>query len=353
MADDDAIAAADQAAEAPGPPPGLDPDDEERHQAIHEILAELRGDTDAKSDEPQADSEPEQDPASEGDPVPEGEEAVGSEPDGVEQDVGPEPLGELPAGDPSLTASPAESPAPHPRQAPQAGLRSLLPLASTPRSLILLHAFFLLAFAAVTWLGWSRVAATLGAVRETLPQAGRQDAEEPAAPQPRTSARASLVPPAPEKPEPVLQVDEGLQYVQAMEAADVHFVKGEYAEAAAGYARALETMPRHWDDGACAYRLAECYLRLRDYPRAAKAFGQVAASYPSHYKPRALFKLGEVRLSLGAYAKAREAFCDLLLLQDRYGEDARAYIERAYFRIADCYRLEAESLAAAGPEEMP
>ena len=194
------------------------------------------------------------------------------------------------------------------------------------------------------------MASTLTAVKDGLAKGeGRGTRAEGRADKPATGAsstqEATLVPrPAP--PAPVLQVDEGLRYVQEMEGADLRFEKGDYAEAAAGYARALSAMPRHWDDGACAFRLAECYLRLRDYDRAVAAYERVAASYPSRYKPRALYQLGEVHLQLKAYGKARVAFYDLLLLQGRYGDDAQSHVQRAYYRIADCCRLEAETLAA-------
>jgi tetratricopeptide (TPR) repeat protein len=132
-----------------------------------------------------------------------------------------------------------------------------------------------------------------------------------------------------------------------MEKADLLFEKGRYREAAAAYQRALGLMPKNWNDGAAAFRLGECYFRLRDYPRAIAAYDRVALAYPSHFQPRALFQLGEAHVHLRAYAKARAAFYSLLLRQGRYGPEIAPYIERAYYRVADCYWLEAESLASA------
>ncbi len=337
MADDDAATAADQAAEAPA-------DEEERHQAVHEILAELRGEseTDQDPDDPAPDPEPD-------DALP-APPATDPEPDGVEQDEDPEPVGGPPAGDRSAPPSHPESPAPRQRQADKAGPRSLLPLASTPRSLILLHALSLGVACIIAWVACRHVASTLAAVRYEVGRIERRGTRTEGGARAASSVGAAIGPRTP-PPAPILQVDEGLRYVQEVEQADVRFVKGEYAAAAAGYARALESMPRHWDDGACAYRLAESYLRLRDYPRAVAAFEEVAVSYPSRYKPRALYKLGDVYLTLGAYEKARKAFYDLLLLQGRYGEDAKSHIQLAHYRIADCYRLEAESLAGLEKED--
>ena len=345
MADDDAILAAQDAAmadlhdpQAPaaGPPADDGPDDE-RQEAIHEILAELRGDTgdDAAAPEP---------PPAAG--VDEQEEATAP---------APEPAAP-PAADEQTSAPAARPPEPEPAPAPvaaapaprpaQAGLAARF--ASAPHSLILVHSAFLVILTGVIWLGYGQMASTLAVIRDQFGRGGA-DGRPTRRAQTSTSAHASLMP-RPTPREPVLSVDEGLQYTQTVEQADVLFEKGGFAEAAAAYARALAVMPASWDDGACAYRLGECYARLGDSLRAIPAFERVARSYPNQYKPRALSQLGEAHLKLGAFATARQAFHDLLLLQDRYGDEAKAHVQRAYYRIADCYRLEAAQLEGTGEE---
>jgi tetratricopeptide (TPR) repeat protein len=185
---------------------------------------------------------------------------------------------------------------------------------------------------------YGRVSATLGqiAARPAPPAAS------PSLPQPPAAAAAK-----PSLGEPVLQVDEGLRYVQEMEKADLLFEKGQHYAAAAGYRRALDILPESWNDGAAAFRLGECYLKLADCPSAIAAYERVALAPRSDYYPQALLQIGETHLKLKAYARAREAFYSLLLLQGRFGAEAAPCVERAYYRVADTYWLEAQGLAEA------
>jgi len=154
-------------------------------------------------------------------------------------------------------------------------------------------------------------------------------------------------PQAPTAPEPVVQLDKGLRYVQLVERADVLFEKRDYTAAAKAYEEALAAMPPNWNDGAAAFRLGECRFRLGDYPRAIAAYEKVAAAFPGDFQPKALFRLGEAHIKLGAFAKAREAFYSLLLLQGRIGSEVEPLVEQAYYRVADCYWSEARQVAEA------
>jgi len=323
-----------------------DADSEERKAAISEILAELRGEAPDEDASPEpapptpADTEPDSEPEAPQTPEP--------EPSSVEQEEDSEPAVGTPAGGPpDLPASPA----PRQRLAREADRRPS-PQASTPRNLILLHALFVGLFSTLAWLGYRQMASTLGAVRDGLRHgspAAAQGAGDPA----QAALPGAQSPSVGQAPAAVLQVDEGLRYVQEMEKADLLFEQGTYRAAAAAYGRAVEIVPPSWDDGAAAFRLGECYFRLGDHPRAISAYERVAAAYPSGFQPRALFQLGEAHLRLKAYGKARDAFHDLLLRQGHWGADAAAHIQKAYYRIADCYRLEAEALAEAGRRAAP
>ena len=302
---------------------------EDRQEAISEILAELRGDT-------VPEHEPRDDVSNEPGPAAEPPDDSGAGPDGGEQDEDPEPAAGPSQGEPSATPEPRQRPAATASPRP-------LPQASTPRTLVLLHACFLLLISILVWLGYRQVAVALHAVKDAVaPRQVAAAAGLPAAPAPRHA-------PGPAAPaDPVLKADEGLRYVQEVEKADLLFDKGQHLEAAGAYRRALDVMPTSWNDGAAAFRLGECYFHLRDYTQAVAAYERVAAAYRGRFKPRALFQLGEAYLCLEAYAKARTAFYDLLLQQKRYEADAPQQIQKAYYRIADCYRLEAASVGGPG-----
>ena len=302
--------------------------DDERRRAITEILAELSDDVD--------DEVPEPDPP----PVPEPE--AGPEP-APEAAPGPAPRPEEPAPEPEPRASDAEEeeepvePLASPPARPAA---PALSLAGLPSVLIVLHALLLVVVVAGTWLINLRVAERFeSAVAHPLPAAPAP------APEPERVSAAPGAEPR-QEPRPVLRLDGGLRYVQEMERADLLFEKQQYLAAAAAYRRSLEVMPRNWDDGAAAFRLGECHMRLDEFTRAIAAYERVARAFPGDFQPRALLRLGEAHLQLGAYAKARDALYSLLLVRGRYGPEAAPVVERAYYRLADCYWLEAQSLAA-------
>ena len=313
----------------------LDDADEDRQEAISEILAELRGD---------AAPEPEQPVSEEPGPADEPLDDSPVGPDGGEQDEESEPAAGPPEGEPSATPEPRQRPAATASPRP-------LPQASTPRTLVLLHASFLVVIAGLVWLGYRQVAVAVHGVKDAM--ASRPDtaaAGLPSARAPRPQAPAPAAPVAPATPgapvAPAHRADEGLRYVQETEKADLLFEKGQYREAATAYRRAIDVMPANWDDGAAAFRLGECYYRVGEHAQAVDAYERVAAAYPNRFKARALFQLGQAYMELTAYAKARAAFYDLLLQQEHYKADAPHQIQKAYYRIADAYRLEAEGLTS-------
>ena len=308
--------------------PLLSEPDEARQRAIAEILAELKEEPpEAGGERPEAGGER--------------PEAGGERPEaGGER---PEAGGERPeAGDQSPDPSTLD-PRPSTLVPPASGLRPPPPaprsscLAITPRTIVLLNALFVVAAIAGIWFIYERVTAALG-------ELARRPAAAPVAAAPRPAAALA---PAPAPAEPVLQVDEGLRYVQEMEKADLLFEKGDHHAAAAAYRRALDVMPPGWNDGAAAFRLGECYFRLADYPQAIAAYERVALAGPGEFQPRALFQSGEAHLRLGSYVRARQAFYSLLLRQARCGPELASCIERAYYRLADTYWLEAEQIAAS------
>ena len=305
--------------------------DDERRRAITEILAELSDDVD--DEVPELDPTPVPEPEAEPEPAPEPESSPAPQP----EEPAPEP--EPPASDAEEEESvePLATP-PAPPAAPG------LSLAGLPSVLIVLHALLLVVVVAGTWLINLRVAERFeSAVAHPLP------APPAPAPEPERVSPAPRVEPRVEprqEPQAVLRLDEGLRYVQEMERADLLFEKQQYLAAAAAYRRSLEVMPRNWDDGGAAFRLGECHMRLEEFTRAIAAYERVARAFPGDFQPRALLRLGEAHLQLGAYAKARDALYALLLVRGRYGPEAAPVVERAYYRLADCYWLEARSLAA-------
>jgi len=309
---------------------------EDRHEAISEILRELRGDT---ASEPSSEANPTGPPAGEPQTPP-------AAPVGGEQDeAARRGRGEKPVAGPPASDSLPEL-APRQRQASTADPRPV-PQASTPRTLILLHAFLLAVFAVGTWLTYRQVSHTLSALVTDVRE--RSAAPAPAAPSVAEPARPPAPPAAPKAraAEPALRGDEGIRYLQEVEKADLLFQKEQYREAAAAYQRAIEVAPLDFNDGAAAFHLGECCLRLKDYPRAIAAFESVATAYPSLFQPKALCQLGRVHLELRAYPKAREAFYALLLRRARYGSETAPLVEEATYRVADTYWLEAEALASS------
>ncbi|MFP4055858.1 MAG: tetratricopeptide repeat protein [Candidatus Brocadiia bacterium] len=324
-----------EAAPEPAAPPAgaedsdYDETEADRHEAITEILAELRGE-----EEPPGPGEDEDESPGEETFVEISDDAP-PEPQGEEQDEPVERADGPPAG------APTPSPAPRQRQAAQASSRPL-PLATTSRTLVLLHALFLAVFIVATWSVYRKVADALASVQRPEPPSPLHP------PQPRSSLPQDRADQEASQAQSTLQVDEGLRYVQTMEKADVLFEKEQYVKAAAAYRNALAVVPSGWNDGAAAFRLGQCYFRLSKYPQAIAAYRQVALAYPSSYHPRALYQLGEVHLRLGSYHKAREAFYELLLRQASFGPQAASLIEKAHYRLADAYWLEGQALDEEG-----
>lgn len=315
--------------------PAVDEALADREQAISSILRELRGDpaSDAAADEQ----------ATESGPLPGAPQSPAAEPSGGEQDGAAPAVAGPPAGDPS------ETPAPRQRQAALAGPRPG-PQAPTVRqnTLILLHACLLAVFVVGTWLTYRQVSSTLRAITAdvrqgsmvAVPLAARGPSQTPESHGPA----AVPVPPAP-LADPLLRIDESERYAQELEKADLLFEKEEYDAAAAAYRRALAVPAASSADGAAAFRLGECYARLKDYPRAVAAYSQAVATQAGPFQARALFGLGMAHLELRAYGKAREAFYALLRCRAGYGPEADPLIEQATYRVADSYWLEAEALA--------
>jgi len=313
-----------------------EPNGDERRRAVAEILAELSdeiGDDATTEQETQAEEPPEpqekperepeeppQEPAEE--PTPRPEERL--EEPAPEPPEPPEPQEEGPAPEPTPQVVPLAP--------PQAGI--------SPRTLILVHAAIIVVFFIGTWLTTRSIVGTV--VKVAARPTAQVAVPRPATPRAPAAAPRRQTAPA---PEPVVQLDKGLRYVQLVERADVLFEKGNYSEAAKTYEEALAAMPPNWNDGAAAFRLGECRFRLGNYPRAIAAYEKVAAAFPGDYQPKALFRLGEAHIKLGAFAKAREAFFSLLLLQGRVGSEVKPLVEQAYYRVADCYWNEARQVA--------
>ena len=324
---------------------------EDRHEAISEILRELRGDSDPA---PSPEATPPGPPAEE-------PQTPAAQPVGGEQDeaastpvAGPPASQSLPELAPRLSAA-RRTPTADPQPAPQT---------STPRTLILLHAFLLVIFAAGTWLTYCQVSRTLSAIAADMrdrptaqaPVGKAGDAGgRPEAGGARPEGISSSASPSPLAPRPSSPVrrsgsplgDDGLRYIQEVEKGDLLFQKELYREAAAAYQRATEVVPLDFNDGAAAFHVGECYLRLKDAPRAIAAFESVTTAYPSLFQPKALYQLGLLHMDLRAYPKAREAFYALLLRRARYGPETAPLIEEATYRVADTYWLEAEAVAEA------
>ena len=330
-----------EANEPPETPPATsESDEDERRRAVAEILAELSdeigGDQDEADDEEQPPEvqEPQEPQEPEPEPQPEPQAEAAQQP--IEEptpEPAQEPIEEPPHEEPE-EEPPAPEPSPQPIAvaAPSAGI--------SPKTLVLVHAGIIVVFFVGTWLTTRSIvgAVVKVAARPTVQAAVGEPAGELAAP-PAPKPQAAT--------EPVVQVDKGLRYVQLVEKADVLFEKGEYGAAAKTYEEALAAMPKGWDDGSVAFRLGECRFRLGDYPGAIAAYERVAGAFPNDYQPKALFRLGEAHIKLGAFAKARQAFYSLLLLQGRFGSEAKSLIQQAYYRVADCYWNEARQVEEA------
>ncbi len=312
----------------PGEPlEGSEAEADERRRAVAEILTELSDEIGGDDQPTPTDlgAEPEQPPEPQPEPEPGPEEPI--------EELAPQPE-EPPLEEEEEEAAPEPTPQPAPVVAPQQGI--------SPRTLILVHAAIVVVFFIGTWL-------TTRSIVGTVVKVAARPTAQVAVPRPATSRAPAAAPrrqtaPA---PEPVVQLDKGLRYVQLVERADVLFEKGNYSEAAKTYEEALAAMPPNWNDGAAAFRLGECRFRLGNYPQAIAAYEKVAAAFPGDYQPKALFRLGEAHIKLGAFAKAREAFFSLLLLQGRVGSEVKPLVEQAYYRVADCYWNEARQVAEA------
>ena len=307
---------------------------EARQDAIAEILAEVQGGGDAPDDEPGA--------------VPEGIDELDS---GSENEEAPD----AGLGRRQLGARPAEEPpddarlgrAEAPRAAGSTGREEAVRArggaagiaAGVPWVLLAVHAGMLIVFSLGTWLTFRYVAGGMSTVAQAL---GKQGGGVAGA-VPSAGAGSRERPPA--RPgEPVPEIDRGLRYTRMMDDGAQRFEKKQYEEAAAAYRGALLAVPPNWNDGAAAFRLGECYSRLGDHARAIQAYEQVETAYGTAFQARALCQRGEARLALKQYQKARAAFYTLLLTAERYGSEAGPWLERASYRVAECYWLEAESL---------
>lgn len=307
-----------------------------RHEQITEILAELRGAPEDEEGDDLSALEDAEEPEPEPEPAAEPDEPA----DAIE-----EPAPEAPAPEPPAEpAKPAREPAPRPAPPPASAPPPAAPAAwMVPAFLGLVVAIFGLG----TWVIVRHVASNSAAVAEAL---SSRPAPE-AAPRPRPEPPATSAPAAPA--EPVPPVDRGLRYTQKMDEAAQLFEQADYQAAAAAYRQALVAMPPNWNDGAAAFRLGQAYFHLGNYPLAIEAYRRVASAFGHEYQARALFQLGECHLALGNHYKARAAFYDLLLTQDRYGPEAKPWIENARYRVAEAYWQEAERLRTAGRGTAP